>query len=254
MAVDVADPAERAQPAQPVGPAEHWVVRDLRKMAAASCAGLVAGIVVNAVGGRLAMMLLARLNPDATGRISDDGFAMGRFDLAATLNLVLVGTAIGVLGGLLFLAVRQLRFGPAWFQTASMTIGPAVVVGAMLVHTGGVDFRILQPVWLAIALFVVLPGLYALMVSRLADRWLREGSWFLTGSRRRLLSLAPLALVIPALPIVGVGVLGRVLYQTLRPLRTEGSRRVLHLVARTGFVGVFALGLVDLVADAAALL
>lgn len=191
---------------------EPWVISDLRKAAAAGCAALVAGFFVNAVGGRLAMMLLARLNPDATGRVSDDGFAMGQFDLASTMNLVLFATALGVLGGLVFLAVRQLRFGPRWLQAMLMTLGPAVVIGAALVHTGGIDFRILKPVWLAIALFVVLPAVFAFIVMRLADRWLRPGSWFRTGSRWRLLSLVSLVLVAPAFPIVLAGAVARVAY------------------------------------------
>ena len=43
--------------------AESWVVRDLRQLAAVGTAGFVVGFVVNGWGGRLAMMLLARLNP-----------------------------------------------------------------------------------------------------------------------------------------------------------------------------------------------
>ena len=71
---------------------------------------------------------------------------------------------------------QPLRFGPAWFRTASMTVGPAVVVGSLLVHTDGVDFRILHPVWLAVALFVALPGLFAYAMVAVGDRWLREDS------------------------------------------------------------------------------
>jgi hypothetical protein len=123
---------------------DSWLIRDLRKVAAAGMAGLLLGFLVGGWGSRLAMMLLARLNPTATGVVSDDGFLMGRFDLADTMNLVLFGTAVGVLGGLVFLVVRQLRFGPEWFRTASMVVGPAVVIGSMLIHTDGVDFRILS--------------------------------------------------------------------------------------------------------------
>ena len=37
-------------------------------------AGALLGLLVGGVGSRLAMLLLARLNPEATGVISDDGF------------------------------------------------------------------------------------------------------------------------------------------------------------------------------------
>ncbi|MBW3618942.1 MAG: hypothetical protein KY461_01745, partial [Actinobacteria bacterium] len=50
-----------------------------RRFAAISLAGALSGVLVGGVGGRLAMLLIARLNPQATGRISDDGFRMGTF-------------------------------------------------------------------------------------------------------------------------------------------------------------------------------
>ena len=46
--------------------------------------------------------------------------------------------------------------GPRWFQVLSISLGPAVVVGALLVHPEGVDFTLLRPRWLAIALFVAI--------------------------------------------------------------------------------------------------
>jgi len=51
----------------------------LRTLAAISSAGALAGVLIGGVGGRLAMMLLARLNPQALGVKSDDGFIIGRF-------------------------------------------------------------------------------------------------------------------------------------------------------------------------------
>ena len=235
-------------------PGEGWAVRDLRKVAAAATAGLVVGFVVNGIGSRLAMMLLARLNPDATGRLSDDGFTMGRFNLDATLGLILFTTGAGVVGGLIYLAVRELRAGPRWFQTLALTAGPGVVIGAMLVRTDGVDFTILEPVALAIALFVALPALFAFAVSRVADRWLRPDSWFLTGSRRRLAALAALVPAIPALPIVGVGVVARVVYRLWPALQTARTVHTFRWIGRFGLAALFALALVDLVNDVRVLL
>ncbi|MEX2374543.1 MAG: hypothetical protein WD942_03030 [Dehalococcoidia bacterium] len=231
-----------------------WIVRDLRMLAAAATAGLVVGFVVNGWGSRLAMMLLARLNPDATGRISDDGFRIGQFGLGDTLSLVLFATAVGVLGGLVFLAVRGLRFRPPWFRVVSMTVGPAVVVGAMLVHTDGVDFRILRPVWLAIALFVALPALYAYAVMRIADRWLREDSWFLRGGRGWWIGLAPLVLAAPALPLLAVGAMARITYQSAPTVRRLLPPRVATTAARLALVGVFLVAAGDLLRDSVVLL
>jgi hypothetical protein len=172
-----------------------------RRLAACSVAGAVLGLVVGGVGGRLAMLLLARLNPEVAGTVSDDGFVMGQFGLVDTANLLLVGFGLGVLGAAFYALLRGLMIGPLWFRRASISVGPAVVVGEMLVHTDGVDFTVLQPVELAIALFVLIPGLYALGLTVLAERWLRPGSWF---QRAQVSRVAPCLLIwavaFPALP------------------------------------------------------
>lgn len=244
------DPPDRRAITDRVAP---WLVQDVRRIAAVSAAGFVAGFVVNGWGSRFAMMLLAKLNPQATGRISDDGFRMGQFVLGDTLGLVAFTTLLGVVGGLLFLVVRDLRFGPAWFRTASMTVGPAVVVGSMLVHTDGVDFRILEPVWLAIALFVALPGLFAYAVSKLADRWLDEGSRFLRGARGWWVPLLLLVPFWPLLVVAGLGLLFHAIYRDAGVRKLLPPRAVAG-VARVGLVAVFVLALGALVRDTVTLL
>ena len=118
------------------------------------------------------MMLLFRLNTSTAGLTSDDGFEIGQVTLQGTLNLLLVGASLGVVGGVIYAVLRHLMIGPRWFELLSIGLGPAVVVGDMLVHVDGVDFLVLDPVWLAIALFVLIPGLYAVTLSLLAERWL----------------------------------------------------------------------------------
>ena len=117
------------------------------------------------------MMLLARLNPDAAGLRSDDGFVMGQFTSTGTLNLLVVATVFGALGAGIYTVLRPLLIGPRWFQVLSIGLGPAVVVGEQLVHVDGVDFTLLQPAWLAILLFAAIPGVYAALLTLLAERW-----------------------------------------------------------------------------------
>ena len=69
----------------------HAALAASRRNAAIVLTGLGLGVVIGGIGGRLAMYLLARLNPEATGVISDDGFVIGQFTLAGTLNLLVVG-------------------------------------------------------------------------------------------------------------------------------------------------------------------
>lgn len=227
---------------------------DLRLVAAAGTAGLVAGFVVNGVGSRLAMMLLARLNPQVTGMISDDGFRMGQFTLADTAGLVGFGAATGVLGGLLFLVLRGLRVGPDWFRAASMTVGPAIVVGSMLVHSDGVDFRVLEPTWLAIGLFVALPGIFAWWVGHLVDRWTTSDAWALRTDRAWIGGLVPLVALGPALVAVVGGLAVRALRHGVPTVERVASHAALPVGARVALTAVFLVSLRSLGHDVAALL
>ncbi len=229
------------------------LVRDLRMVAASVSAALLVAVFTAGVGGRLAMLLLARLNPRVHGIVSDDGFVMGRFDLGNTVEFVVtISWFVGVVSGLVYLAIRSLRFGPTWFRRASMAIGPAVVIGAMMVNQRGVDFVLLDPAWLPIALFVLLPGLHAAGTSRLADRWLDDpdGWWF----RTRWGWLVGLLPLLPVAAILGPVVLAAAAVHAIRPRWTRGRSAVrLQNAARVGLAAVFGVALVDLVRDVVAL-
>ena len=146
----------------------------LRRPALGLAAGAVAGLVAGGIGGRLVMLALARLNPHATGVISDDGFVMGRFTLAGTLNLLVAATIFGAIGGAIWVAIRGLRFGPRWWRAASMPLGATIVIGAMLVHRDGVDFTLLGPPLLAVTLTLCVPLLATVLVSMVGDRWIGD--------------------------------------------------------------------------------
>ncbi|MEV4138906.1 hypothetical protein AB0J72_42920 [Dactylosporangium sp. NPDC049742] len=147
----------------------EWV----RRLGVAVLAGGVAGLVAGGVGGRLFMLALARLNhPRATGVLSDDGFVMGQFTLAGTVNLLLVCTILGAIGGLVWVAVRGLRFGPVWWRRVSVPLGATLVIGSMMVHSDGVDFTLLDPPLVAVALVLCVPLLATILVTWLGDRWI----------------------------------------------------------------------------------
>ena len=118
------------------------------------------GLFCVGVLSRLAMSLLARENPQAHGLISDDGFEMGVVTLAGSVNLAVVGIPLGIVGWLTYLVARPLLVGPAWFQWFSLTVPPGVVAASLVVHPSGVDFTVLEPLWLAVGLFVAVPATY----------------------------------------------------------------------------------------------
>ncbi|WP_238015729.1 hypothetical protein KZZ52_36725 [Dactylosporangium sp. AC04546] len=144
-----------------------------RRLGVAALAGGIAGLVAGGIGGRLFMLVLARLNdPRATGVTSDDGFIIGQFTLAGTVNLLLVCTVMGVIGGLVWVAVRGLRFGPLWWRRVSVPLGATLVIGSMMVHSDGVDFTLLDPPLVAVALSLSVPLLATVLVTWLGDRWI----------------------------------------------------------------------------------
>ena len=99
---------------------------------------------------------------------------------------LLVFTALlGALGGAIYGLYRMVLRGPPWL--IAILAGLAVASGAgggFIVTADGVDFRILEPLWLAIALFMVLPGAWAASVVLLTERLLRPGALYRELPRR----------------------------------------------------------------------
>lgn len=75
----------------------------LREIAVGGLAGIVAGFLVAGVGGRFVMRLTSLVAaPEAIGRVTDSGFAVGTVTMNGTVELLLfVGIGFGMLGGLL---------------------------------------------------------------------------------------------------------------------------------------------------------
>jgi len=222
-----------------------------RRLAAVTAAGGLLGLLVGGVGGRLAMLLLAQLNPEVAGMQSDDDFTIGQLT-TATFNLLFVATLIGVVGGGIYFVLRGLMIGPRWFQILSISVGPAVVVGNSLVHTDGVDFTMLDPALLAVAMFVLIPGIYAALLTVLAERWLEEDGFFATAPTR--VAVLPLLLWAPIAPGLILLAAGLAAYEAVR--RTARGAAVLSLqvwpnLARAGLAVIFAIALAALIQDTA---
>jgi hypothetical protein len=89
---------------------------------------------------------------------------IGEFTLSGTYNLLLLGAAVGLIGAALYRLVAPWLIGPTWFRRVTVGLACAAVVGAILVHDDGIDFHLLEPTWLAIGLFVAVPGLFGLLI------------------------------------------------------------------------------------------
>ena len=216
-------------------------------------AGVVTGAIVGGIGSRLAMFVLRVTSPDhVDGLTSDDGFEIGRFTLSGTYNLLIVGAAVGILGAAAYQWVRPWLIGPKWFRIATVAMAAGAVVGSMLVHSDGIDFRVLEPMWLAVALFVVLPAAFAAAVALAVDRVearITNATWHWT---RWILPVVLVAAFPPVLMVLAPAAVVLVVWVALRDLpavRRFGDAVATGIVVRIAWFGIALLGLIALIGD-----
>jgi hypothetical protein len=140
----------------------------LRRVRAGIVGGFLAGVLVGGVGGRIAMLILRLTStPAVRGLESDDGFRIGQISGATMFLLILTGV-LGAIGGLVYLAVRD------WISARWRAAVAAVVAGAIggggVIDPVGLDFTVLGPLPLAVAMFVVLPAVYGALMSVWVER------------------------------------------------------------------------------------
>lgn len=146
--------------------------------AAGSIAGAAAGLVWGGIGGRIAMRVAAMTSDDRVrGLISDDGFEIGRIS-AGTLFLLVVMTILGTIVGTGYGLARLILPGPVWVISAGVGAASAAIIGASVVSPDGIDFRLLGPLWLLVAMFVFIPGAWGVTVVVVTERLLRPGVLF----------------------------------------------------------------------------
>ena len=224
----------------------------LRQVAAVGCAAVVAGALVAFPGGRIVMRVLAVLNPEDTGQTTDDGFFVGRITMDGSGQLLLAAVQFSLLGAVIFLLVRPLLLGPQWLRTATLAVGVGTTAAALLVSADSFDFVALEPHWLPIALFWLLPVVHVVVFVTLAEHWLADDSWFrrgpLTSVRWTLLVwlLGGVALVL-VVPLLAVALAGVLLLWRFPPSASTGSAAL--WAGRAGLVVIFVGAVVDLAND-----
>ncbi|MGH2730250.1 MAG: hypothetical protein ACRDJI_06515 [Actinomycetota bacterium] len=211
--------------------------------------GLIPGAVIGGIGGRLAMLVL-RLTSDSSlhGLKTDDEFVVGKFS-GETFFLVLFTTALGVLGGLFYLGARG--WIPERHRALVMGLLAAAVGGSVVIRPDGIDFTLLEPLWLAVVMFIALPALYGVAMSMLVERFLvRAESHDETQSW--VAALLPLAVLLIAGPFGLLFVLIAVLVWNVSrrfPLGEFWNSAAVIWVGRTALVVVGVLALTTLVKD-----
>ena len=119
-------------------PFESWFGL-ARHITVAGIAGLVAGLLVGGVGGRLFMRIAGAAAADsAQGATTEAGFTVGRVTLDGTLGLVVfIGVLVGIMGAVMYLIFRP------WLAWAGRWRG--VVFGLLLFAVGSAMSDVLNP-------------------------------------------------------------------------------------------------------------
>lgn len=218
-----------------------------------AAAGGLGGLLAGGVGGRVAMFVL-RLTSDESvrGIQSDDDFTIGRFDLVSTLSLLAVTTLLGIVVGLVVVAGRP--FFPKRGMPFAWALAGGFAGGGILVQQDGVDFTLLEPHWLAVAMFVAIPAVGAGLIAWLTEIYPRF--WW---RRRKLTALAALA-AIPMFIFFPMAIIaafaGGIWFLAMQWPRARCVPG--WLPARIAAIAVFGLvvtlGLLDLVRDARAII
>jgi hypothetical protein len=136
-------------------------------------AGALAGLVWGAIGGRVVMLVLRLTTPEADGVTTDDGFEIGQVTLGGTLNLAAGMILGGAVSGVVYVAVRT-AVVPALRAPLAALFG-AAAGGAAFISPDGIDQRILEPRWLTVGAFVVLPAAATLTIVLVVERLGRRG-------------------------------------------------------------------------------
>jgi hypothetical protein len=140
----------------------------------AGAVGAAAGLVWGGFGGRIAMRVVFLSSDERVrGLESDDGFEIGTFS-NATMFLLIVTTIVGGFAGCGVGLIRMVTSGPIWAVAIGTSLATAAFVGAIIVNPDGVDFRILEPLWLTVGLFVLIPGLWGATVVVVTEGVLRS--------------------------------------------------------------------------------
>jgi hypothetical protein len=115
------------------------------------------------------------------------------------LSLLLLTAGLGAIVGLVVAFGRP--FLPRKFAVPGWSLAGGAIGGAALIHPDGVDFTLLEPHWLAVAMFITIPALGAGAIAALIEALQR--TWWVRRKTTALLALGAVpAVVTVVIPVV----------------------------------------------------
>jgi hypothetical protein len=251
----------------------------LRDITRGGLAGLIAGVLVGGLGGRLVMTGAALLNRDAFGRLTENGEVIGVFSVPGTLALLLFGgLSAGLLGAVVWVVVSPWlpwRGPRRWLLMMPI----AIALGAfILVESTNSDFTTLQSIEVILAMLFVLVAVNGAAIAWLDEILERRIPGPSTAPRVGVavyglfaaLGAVPLLLTqrayldedfstAPTPPFVGAALLvvgaATLAWWAMRVVgRTAGARPELVLIGRGALIAAVAAGALNMAAEVARIL
>jgi hypothetical protein len=180
-----------------VGAAVWWI-------GLGALAGALAGFVWGAVGGRLVMLALRFTSPDhVVGVTTDDGFEIGQVTASGTTTLALQATLAGSFAGVVYVALRT--GVPERLRAPLAALFGAAVGGATFVSPDGIDQRVLEPRWLTVGAFILLPAAATLTIALVVERVGRGGPRVLPPASPRLATAARTVVTLAGAALIVAG-------------------------------------------------
>ncbi len=136
-----------------------------RHVALLGLATVVSGILIGGVGGRIVMRVSAlAAGPEMVGRVTENGNRIGEFTIGGTLILIVF---VGALGGVLASVVVVGSEPWLKWMGSARGLGFAVAVLAVYGQFDSIDFLILEPKTLNVAMFLALFVVFGLTITAL---------------------------------------------------------------------------------------
>ena len=146
------------------------VATKLRAVAVAVFAGALSGAVACGIGARLAMRVTALLASDSDqGTLTDAQATVGDVSVAGTIFLVVLGAAVGSVGGLLYMAAhRRLAWAGPW---RGLVFGALIlaIFGSTLIEGRNPDFDRFGIPIVNVAMFATLFVFFGVLIAPVYD-------------------------------------------------------------------------------------
>jgi hypothetical protein len=144
----------------------------LRDIVRSALTGMIVGVFVLGLGGRIVMRLAAVLDPSSAGRATENGNRIGDITLEGTAVLLLFGgLLVGLATSVVWVAIQDWIPGRSLARAVVCMPMAVALTGFQLVRPENHDFRILAPIAPILALLLGLVAIAGFAFAVVGD-WL----------------------------------------------------------------------------------